>query len=101
MPYTLAIVCGTLYFSFSQFLKCTNNLIHTVMKCNHIKVMLEPYVADSWVLVKPNNISCVESRSSLVGLWRSGWGHIQQAAPLEMDIKWVSNSLAWLWSTAQ
>lgn len=52
-------------------------------------------------LVKSNNISHVEARSSLVGLCGSGWGHIQQAAPLEVDIKWVSKSLTWLWSTAQ
>lgn len=63
---------------------------------NHIKAVLRLCVADSWVLVKSNNGARVEARSSLVGLRGSGWGHIQQAAPLEVDIKWVSKSLSWL-----
>lgn len=61
------------------------HIIHSVMECSHIKVMLRPCVADGWVVVKSNNVARVEARSSLVGLWGSGWGHIQQAAPLEVD----------------
>ena len=75
-------------------------MIRSVMERNHIKVMLRPCVADSWVLVKSNNTARVEARSSLVGLWGSGQGHIQHAAPLEVDIKWVSKSLFWLWLAA-
>lgn len=55
------------------------------MECSRIKVKLRPRVADGWVVVKSNNVACVEARSSLVGLWGSGWGHVQQAASLEVD----------------
>lgn len=56
------------------------------MESSHIKVMLRPRVADGWVVVKSNNVARVEARSSLVGLWGSGGrGHVQQAAPLEVD----------------
>lgn len=79
-----------------QVHKQPRHMIRSVMECNHIKVMLRPSVADSWVLVKSNNSARVTARSSRVGLWGSGWGHIQQAAPLEVDIKWVSKSLSWL-----
>lgn len=84
------------YFIVFPVHKQLCHIIHSVMECSHIKVMLRPCVADSWVLVKSNNVACVEARSSLVGLWGSGWGHIQQAAPLEVDMKWVSKSLSWL-----
>jgi len=67
-------------------------MIRSVMERNHIKVMFRACVADSWVLVKSNNVAHVGARSSLVGLWGSGWGHIQHAAPLEVDIKWVGKS---------
>lgn len=71
-------------------------MVRSIMECNHIKVMLRSCVADSCLLVKSNKVARVETRSSLVGLGGSGWGHVQQAAPLEVDIKWVSKSLFWL-----
>ncbi len=84
--------------SFFPYFKCTNNchMVCSFMECNLIKVMSRACVADSWVLVKSNKVARVEARSSLVGLGGSGWGHVQQAAPLEVDIKWVSKSLSWL-----
>lgn len=85
-----------LLFTLFQVHKQRCHIIHSVMECRHIKVMLGPCVADSWVLVNSNNVAHVEARSSLVGLWGSGWGHIQQAAPLEVDKKWSSKSLSWL-----
>lgn len=85
----------------SQVHKQVCHMICSVMECNQIKVFGRPCVADSWVPVKSNNVAHVEARSSLVGLRGSGWGHVQQAAPLEVDIKWVSKSLSWLPPTAQ
>lgn len=55
------------------------------MECSHIKVMLRCCTADGWFVVKSNNVARVEARSSLVGLWGSGWGRVQQAALLDMD----------------
>lgn len=42
-------------------------------------------MAGGWAVVDSNNVARVQARSSLVGLWGSGWGHVQQAAPLEVD----------------
>lgn len=69
------------HISSAQTTLSHNSLCHGMSR---IKVMLRPRVADGWVVVKSNNVARVQARSSLVGLWGSGWGHVQQAAPLEV-----------------